>query len=70
MVEEFLIFATKKIKLNSFEQKILTTLEDFILNKNNVVICYPNQDFFLTLSLQLVLKDYMNNYKYKDDFTI
>lgn len=69
MVEEFLVSATKEIKLNSFEQKILTTLEDFILNKNNAVICYPNQDFFLVISLQLVLKDYMYNYKYKDNFT-
>src|SRR5690606_19457918 len=69
MVEEFLVSATKEIKLNSFEQKILTTLENFILNKNNAVICYPNQDFFLVISLQLVLKDYMYNYKYKDNFT-
>ena len=51
MVEEFLVSATKEIKLNSFEQKILTTLENFILNKNNAVICYPNQDFFLVISL-------------------
>jgi hypothetical protein len=68
MVEDNLVFATKEIKINTFEQKVLTSLEDLILNKQKVVICYPNKDFFLTLALQLVLKDYIKNYKYKDNF--
>ncbi|WP_241736693.1 DISARM system-associated protein DrmE [Anoxybacillus flavithermus] len=67
-VEKFLGFEDTKIRLNMFEQKILTNLKDIILNKANIVFCYPKQCFFWILVLHTVLQDYLQNYKYRDDF--
>lgn len=69
MMEELLVFNGSDIKISMFEKKILAALEDIILNKLNVAVCYPNQHFFPFLVLHTVLKDYIENYKYRKDFT-
>lgn len=67
--EELLILDNKNIKFNSLENEILVSMENIILNKSNIVLCFPNKNFFPFIVLNAVFKDYFENYKHREDFT-
>lgn len=69
MMEELLVFNGSSIKINTLEKNFLAALEYIILKKFNVAVCYPNKHLFPLIVLNTVIKDYMEQYKYRKDFT-
>nr|WP_256464002.1 DISARM system-associated protein DrmE [Halobacillus salinarum] len=66
-VLEQLYYNNKAILNSEIESSLIKEIINCIKNKDNILVCYPNPQYIISLIIQVVLRNEIENFKYNED---